>query len=360
MRTTIFISFLAAREIWSPFLSLCSCGMLITMFTSIYALLMSPWVICIGLLILGGILLMFWIYYRKNYEQSPCRVRPHVPPDSNNAAAQPTSATSDQIAPKPEEQQAEDRAQHLGKLYQELTMANQDIEIFLYKAYHNFLGPIATIRGVCNVAVLKGQKEYADSYFSQINQVADNMQVMLEKLLEVSVIHDRSLALEPLQLEPFLVDYQKKQTQTKRSIQAHFHLSFLDTAQVYADSYLLSVAIEKIISSAHRFRPTRAHTLAEIFVKYHETPDYDVIRLKEYDLALPNDTIDNLFKMFHRSTFEPDDHGLGFYAARYAVRRMGGDIAIESGAGYVTFCIRLPKFKTPDSSNLNAFFSRQN
>jgi len=243
----------------------------------------------------------------------------------------------------------------VSKLYQELEMANQDIEIFLYKAYHNFLGPIATIRGICNVAVLDGQEENSDQYFNQVNRVTESMQAMLEKLLEVSEIHNHRTSLDQLNLSNFLMNYQDSQLRQPESVQARFQLNIPSATQVYADPFLLTTAIEKIITNAYRFSRKKPYQTVDVFVKQQDTSDFNIVRLKQYGLLLPADTLDNLFKMFYRSSNEPDDHGLGFYAARYALRRMGGDIAIESGAGYITFCLKLPKehihFQTNSSRN---------
>nr|WKN38446.1 HAMP domain-containing sensor histidine kinase [Tunicatimonas sp. TK19036] len=340
MRTIIFVAFFMSYMANFIFISTYQYEALTVWLISVNTILNNHWILWLTLLTFGSLLLLLWMYCRKNYQEILRKERLMISKLESEA----------NLSGK---KTREEHAPHLVQLYQELTLANQDIEIFLYKAYHNFLGPIATIRGICNVAVLDGQEENGDTYFSQVSQVANNMQTMLEKLLEVSVIHDHSLDVAPLPLSSFLVDYQKKQPRTEQSIQAHFHLSLPNTVQVYADPFLLSTTIEKIISSAHHFRATKAHTLAEIFVTYHETPDYDVIHLKEYDLALPTDTIDNLFKMFYRSTFSPDDHGLGFYASRYALRRMGGDIAIESGAGYIIFCLKLPKFRIQSTYGLD-------
>ena len=340
MRTIISIAFFIAHEAMCAFIPTYIGRLLAAWLISVYTILINYWALWLALLAVGSLVLVLWIYCRRNFQM--------LRPGKRAAPSKPESKTT-----LPENQAKEEQAQHLVQLYQELSLANQDIEIFLYKAYHNFLGPIATIRGVCNVAILQGQEENSTAYFAQVSQVANNMQSMLEKLLEVSIIHDHPLNLSSLSLSSFFAEYQKNQPLTDPSNRAHFHLSLSNTDHVYADSFLLSKAIGKIISSAHHFRSTKVHTLAEIFVKHHGTPDYDIIYLKEYDLALPTDTMDNLFKMFYRSTFSPDDHGLGFYASRYALRRMGGDIALESGAGYITFCLKLPKSNVQPSYNLD-------
>lgn len=293
----------------------------------------------VGLFCLIWVPILLWWRYR-NTVFAPSTLFP-----PNRISIKPSAITAPRIFPSSSESGKNHTTQPVpvSKLYQELELANQDIEIFLYKAYHNFLGPIATIRGICNVAVLDGQEENSGEYFTQVNQVAESMLAMLEKLLEVSEIHNHQTKLDQLDLIPYLTKYQNNQPSRPENVQARFQLNIPSATLVYADSFLLTTAIEKIITSAYRFCRERPHNMVDVFVKHQETTDHHIIRLKEYGLLLPTDTLDNLFKMFYRSSDEPDDHGLGFYAARYALRRMGGDIAIESGAGYITFCLRLPK-----------------
>ncbi len=293
----------------------------------------------IGILCLVWIPIMLWWHYRKVVFTPGALLLPDCILNKPLEVAEPIFLHSSAESGK------DPIAQPIAvsKLYQELEMANQDIEIFLYKAYHNFLGPIATIRGVCNVAVLDGQEEHSKQYFTQVNHVAESMLTMLEKLLEISGIHNHRTSLAQINLNGFIRNYQDSQANHSESVQARFQLNTPSTFQVYTDSFLLTTALEKIITNAYRFSREKPHRVVDVFVKHQETTDYDIIRLKQYGLLLPTETLDNLFKMFYRSSDKPDDHGLGFYAARYALRRMGGDIAIESGAGYITFCLRLPK-----------------
>lgn len=289
-----------------------------------------------GLFCLIWIPIVLWWRYRNTALTLSSLLPSSYVPTSPSVVSMPvvhaSSSESEQDHPMP-----------MSKLYQELEMANQDIEIFLYKAYHNFLGPIATIRGICNVAVLDGQEESSAQHFTQVNQVAESMLTILEKLLEISEIHNHRTSLGQLNLGSFLRNYQDSQALQPESVRARFQIDIPSATQVYADSFLLTTALEKIITNAYRFSRQKSHRIVDVFVKHQETPDFDIIRVKEYGLLLPSDTLDNLFKMFYRSSDEPDDHGLGFYGARYALRRMGGDIAIESGAGYITFSLKLPK-----------------
>lgn len=301
----------------------------------------------IGLFCLIWIPIILWWRYRKLVFTPRALFSPNcIPTKPATIATSPVYLSS----PEPEKNH-NTQPVPVSKLYEELEMANQDIEIFLYKAYHNFLGPIATIRGICNVALLDGQEQNSRQHFTQVNQVAESMLAMLEKLLEISEIHNHSTSLGHLNLGRFLRNYQESQARQPESVQARFQLDIPSATQIYADSFLLTTALEKIITNTYRFHKEKSYRMIDVFIKHQETSDYNTIRLKEYGLLLPTEALDNLFKMFYRSSNEPDDHGLGFYAARYALRRMGGDIAIESGAGYITFCLKLPKEHTHFQKN---------
>ncbi|WKN44762.1 sensor histidine kinase [Tunicatimonas pelagia] len=328
---------------WLSFFSPFSGGVIAIFGIAIYSMLNSYWIV--SLVILGGAIAVLWLRYCYLKEGSIYWVRSPERNDKNDG-----KKLEDLLPSSAEEVLTIDEANQAAsmiKLYQELKLANQDIEIFLYKAYHNFLGPIATIRGVCNVAMLEGQQQNAPAYFNQVKQVAESMQAMLEKLLQISIIHNHEIDIQAVTLSSFFKEYQIKQPHTPESIQAHLRASTLNGTTVQVDTFLLTTIIERIITNAHRFRQSSPHTLAEIFVEYQETASHYVICLKEFGLGLPDDMIDHLFKMFHRSSIKPDDHGLGFYAARYAARRMGGDITIEPGGGHITFCIRLPRENCP-------------
>ncbi|MEM9833985.1 MAG: HAMP domain-containing sensor histidine kinase [Bacteroidota bacterium] len=338
MRTSIFVSIFIVPSIW-----LSSFWFIIPYESTILGVAQYSFPSFALLLLLvgvGGAVALLWLryyYLRKgvvHWVRSSRQKRTNTYQETQPVTVPPAGESGQEEA---------SQAASMVKLYQELKMANQDIEIFLYKAYHNFLGPIATIRGVCNVAVLNGQESEAPTHFAQIRQVAESMQTMLEKLLQISVIHNHNITMRSVRLDSFFEDYRNQQPHFPESIQAYFRTSSLDKAMVYTDTFLLTTIIERIVTNAHRFRYSKPHTLTEVFVKYQQNPDYDTIYLKEFGLELPDDTLEHLFKMFQRSSAKPDDHGLGFYAARYAARRVGGDISIESGGGYITFCIQLPR-----------------
>ena len=234
-------------------------------------------------------------------------------------------------------------SKHLANLYQELKQANQDIEIFLYKAYHNFLGPIATIRGICNVAAMESKEGSSLDYFEKVGNVADSMHSMLEQLLEVSVIHDRDLILETTYLASFFDSLSHNLAQDTVYPEIRIKHEFSETDQLRVDTFLLRQALVKIINNTALFRRDSFHQALELTIAGEETEDTLTIMIKDYHLIIPSEVSVDIFRMFYRGTHQANDHGLGLYTARYAVRRMGGDIALTNGSNYTTFCLRLPK-----------------
>lgn len=240
-----------------------------------------------------------------------------------------------------------DDTKHLASLYQELKQANQDIEIFLYKAYHNFLGPIATIRGICNIATMESQEASSLDYFEKVGNVADSMHSMLEQLLEVSVIHDRELIIEPVHLSKFFDDLTQDIAQETPYSEIQIKHQFSETDPLRVDTFLLKQAITKIINNTALFRRANFRPLLELTVSYEEKDDTATVLLRDDYLTIPADVSVDIFRMFYRGTQQKDDHGLGLYTARYAMRRMGGDIALLSGNQATTFCLKLPKRLDP-------------
>ena len=241
------------------------------------------------------------------------------------------------------EKRSEEGTKRLASLYQELKLANQDIEIFLYKAYHNFLGPIATIRGICNIAAMESKEVCSLDYFDKVGTVADNMHNMLEQLLEVSVIHDRDLVIESTNLLTFFENIEQDLLETTTYAAVQIQHSFSDTDQLPIDNFLLRQAITKIINNTAPFRRTSFQDMLELTVHCEEQDDAFVIVLKDHHLSIPSEVSSDIFRMFYRGTLQANDHGLGLYTARYAMRRMGGDIGLASATNDTTFSLKLPK-----------------
>ena len=241
------------------------------------------------------------------------------------------------------EQQSVGGNKHLASVYQELKQANQDIEIFLYKAYHNFLGPIATIRGICNIAAMESKEIGSLDYFDKINAVADNMHSMLEQLLEVSVIHDRDLVIESTNLPAFFESIEQNLSESTVYSSVRIEHRFSDTDHLAIDDFLLRQAIVKIVNNTAPFRHASFTQALELTVSCEKLDDTVMITLKDYHLSIPSEVSPDIFRMFYRGTHQANDHGLGLYTARYAMRRMGGDIVLTSGNSHTTFGLKLPK-----------------
>ena len=232
---------------------------------------------------------------------------------------------------------------HLASVYQELKQANQDIEIFLYKAYHNFLGPIATIRGICNVATMESKEASSLDYFDKVHAVADNMHSMLEQLLEVSVIHDRDLVIESINLPAFFESLEQELSESTTYSTVRILHKFTQADHLSVDDFLLRQAITKIVNNTALFRRAGFQDVLELTASCQEADGTVVITLKDFHLSIPSEVSPDIFRMFYRGTQQASDHGLGLYTARYALRRMGGDIALTSNGHATTFSLKLPK-----------------
>ena len=241
------------------------------------------------------------------------------------------------------EKQSSEGGKHLANIYEELRQANQDIEIFLYKAYHNFLGPIATIRGICNIAAMESKEVCSLDYFDKVSAVADNMHNMLEQLLEVSVIHDRDLAIESTDLRSFFSSIEHDLSESTAYTTVRIQHQFSDTDYLSIDDFLLRQAITKIVNNTATFRRASFSEALELTISCEELDDTVIIMLKDYHLSIPSEVAPDIFRMFYRGTHQANDHGLGLYTARYAMRRMGGDILLTSGNNHTTFGLKLPK-----------------
>ena len=241
------------------------------------------------------------------------------------------------------------------ELQEALARANEDIEIFLYKAYHNFTGPIASIRGICNVAAMETEDINRLDYFDKVDTVAHGMHQMLEQLLEVADIRERTMAVGSVLLDDLLASIEDELASVTNYQDVKILSQSPASTLLRVDRFLLQRAIVKMVANTVAFRRAGFEEYLELHITLEEEGDHVYLSVKDIHLKMPEEMTSDIFRMFYRGTHRANDYGLGLYIARYAIRRMGGDIRMISGGFSTTFRVQLPqKFASQRLSEMPA------
>src|ERR1043166_9098421 len=99
------------------------------------------------------------------------------------------------------------------------------------------------------------------------------------------------------------------------------------------DSFRMGVIIDNLISNAVKYqKPQEPNQRVEVRVR--TTKEKALITIEDNGIGILDEHLNNIFKMFFRSTNSVNGLGIGLYIVKEALQRIGGEISVESNYGH--------------------------
>ncbi|MDH4057626.1 MAG: tetratricopeptide repeat protein, partial [Cyclobacteriaceae bacterium] len=87
-----------------------------------------------------------------------------------------------------------------------LEKANEELDNFIYKTSHDIRGPLASLKGMCNVALMDVKDPLALDYLSKLDLTAAKLNRILTRLLIINQINHTTVNPEPLDFNNIIDD----------------------------------------------------------------------------------------------------------------------------------------------------------
>jgi signal transduction histidine kinase len=110
------------------------------------------------------------------------------------------------------------------------------------------------------------------------------------------------------------------------------------------DAFRLSVILNNLISNAVKYqKPSEPNPTVKLRVQVEEAKA--VIEIEDNGIGILDQHLNNIFKMFFRSSNNVTGLGIGLYIVKEALTRIGGEISVESIYGIgTTFRLVVPNY----------------
>ncbi|NJL14181.1 MAG: hypothetical protein HC913_15005 [Microscillaceae bacterium] len=224
-----------------------------------------------------------------------------------------------------------------------LTQANEELDIIIYRASHDFKGPVATINGLAHIGRLecKAENEQVQTYFDKIENTAAKMDGMLQKLHQVSYIMGQTYQPAIIRFEDLLDKVQENLhvliTQTEAQIQTEIEPG----TRFFGDADMLTYAVENLIENALIF--TKEGLQPQISIRVANNLNEALIEIEDFGQGIDRHFLPEIFDMFSRGSESSKGNGLGLYVVHKALEKMQGIAEAESEIGkYTKIRLRIP------------------
>jgi two-component system sensor histidine kinase/response regulator len=223
---------------------------------------------------------------------------------------------------------------------EELERTNDELNRFVYSTSHDLRSPLASMMGVLDLARLENSIVDPNGYMVMIENCVNKMNFYTLKVIEyyrskrvdkvVEIINFQDLvnsSFQILRIQNPAIDFQ-------------FVLN--DEVEFRTDTFRLSVILDNLLSNAVKYqKPEEPKPTIKLSIEVNAKEA--TILIEDNGVGIIDDHLNNIFKMFFRSSYNVMGLGIGLYIVKEALTRIGGEIEVESSIGIgTTFKIKVP------------------
>jgi PAS domain S-box-containing protein len=235
------------------------------------------------------------------------------------------------------------RAENLLKQQnEELTKINEELDRFVYSASHDLRAPLMSVKGLLNMVKVDPDKENADHYLDLIEKSVSKLDNFILDIINYS----RNSRMEVIPKEIHFAELLRESVETLRYMEGADQVKSITRLNVeipfYSDYSRLLILFNNIISNAVRYRD-KWKSDSYLKVDIETTSEKATIVFSDNGVGIPDEYLDNVFKMFFRANADSKGSGLGLYIVKGVLEKLNGTIEVQSRIGRGTkFKIQIP------------------
>ncbi len=232
-----------------------------------------------------------------------------------------------------------ERTEKLRAAYENLIKANNELDLFIYRASHDLKGPIASLLGLTKIAKLDDLPDNTANYIDKIELGAEQLNNVLNKLTDIHFINKSELELSDILVADFIDEIVNKINPYKKSRYTVVN-KIKKGLTINGDEKLIQIIFSNIIENALTFKqPIESKLIIKEF-----TDDKTLkIVFEDNGIGIPKENQHKIFDMFYRASDLSEGSGLGLYLVKKAAEKLNGLIYLESERGqYSKFTVQFP------------------
>jgi signal transduction histidine kinase len=208
-----------------------------------------------------------------------------------------------------------------------LEKMNTELDLFAHRVSHDLKAPIASIRGLINLAEHAGPSPEVALYLSKMKESTLSADSFIRDVLDLSKNASRIVIQK--------TDVQKM---TQEIID---NLRYIDPEQkteivlmgqdavINTDPVRLRIILTNLISNAYKYHDQQKEK-SRIEINLFKEKDALHVSVKDNGIGIGDEHLEKIFDMFYRATSHSKGTGLGLYVVKEMVEKLNGTIQVKS------------------------------
>lgn len=234
------------------------------------------------------------------------------------------------------------RDKELIKKNRELERVNAELEQFVYSASHDMRAPLASIKGVINVAKAEGIDEKSAGYFDMIERSTNRLNDFVTNIIYFYQNTQNDDIDGIVNFDTILDELIEKYSSYEQAARIDFSRNVVKTGEFKSDEHRLKMILGNILSNAIKFSDIQKEKRT-IDIEIIQNAEKTVFKISDNGIGIKSDDLNKIYDMFYPNTDKNAGAGVGLYIVKQAVDKMKGNIAVKSEVGVGTrFIVEIP------------------
>lgn len=218
---------------------------------------------------------------------------------------------------------------NLNEINQELKETNEELDQFVYSASHDLKAPLLSVLGLINVAKFDIKEETALLYFDKIEKRVHKLNSFIKEVLSISKNARTEVTKEKVNLESLIQEVIEQNSYIEGMNNIDFKINITLQNDLILDKYRLDIILNNIISNAIKYqKPTNQNKQLHIAASINN--NILNISVEDNGVGISQEAIPHVYEMFYRGHESSEGSGLGLYIVQSALRKLNGQIIIQS------------------------------
>lgn len=225
---------------------------------------------------------------------------------------------------------------------EELEKINQELDRFIYSASHDLRAPLSSLLGLISLAAIEDKKQQYGHFFDLMRTSVNRMDHFIKDIVDYSKNSRLELQIEKTDVREMTNKIFSSLNFMPGAINIEPMVFIDQQTELFTDSTRLNIVLNNVIANAFKYHDLRQETP---FVEVNAAVNSKeaTIVIKDNGKGIDPRYIDSIFNMFFRATEESKGSGLGLYIVKEAVKKLEGEITVESQPRVgTTFTISIP------------------
>jgi len=249
-----------------------------------------------------------------------------------------------EIKNKDLDREVEKKTIDLERVNLSLKQVNDELDNFIYKTSHDIRGPLASLKGMCNVALMDVTDPIALDYLKKLDATAERLNSILTRLLIINQINNSKLSVSRVDFARIIDDVLLLEKKRGLPPKLEIRKNIDPNISIQSDKELVRIVLENLIDNAIKFFNDAEQINS--FVEIHITLEQDgfvKVRVVDNGIGISESNPGKLFQMFFRASERSEIGGIGLYIVKTATAKIGGKVGLlTTPEGYTEFFVLLP------------------